>query len=182
MPQVRHDAGRQKVKTAMIKSVVLATALVVTVSASAKEQMISPELLFRVTTNSPLELKVTAVNGSTIDLEKLRGKVVLLDFWATWCGPCLKELPNVLAAYNKFHGKGFEIIGISLDQDKESLIKFIKARGITWPQHLDETKQISQRFKIEGIPTMWLINKQGLVVNVNARDDLQGSVEKLLAQ
>lgn len=169
-------------RAASIKLVVLAAALLVIAAASAGAQVISPELLFRITTNTPLELKVTAVDGSKIDLSRLRGKVVLLDFWATWCGPCLKEFPNVLATYNKFHGKGFEIIGISLDHNKESLIRFIKARGITWPQYLDENNQISQRFEIDGIPTMWLINKQGLVVNMNARDDLQGNVEKLLAQ
>jgi peroxiredoxin len=91
-------------------------------------------------------------------------------------------LPNVFAAYNKFHGKGFEMIGISTDENRESLIRFIKARGITWPQYFDDNRQISQRWNINGLPTMWLINKKGLVANMKARDDLQGNVEKLLAQ
>jgi peroxiredoxin len=107
---------------------------------------------------------------------------VLLDFWSTRCPPCVEELPNVFAAYNKFHGKGFEIIGISNDENRESLIRFIKARGITWPQYFDDNREISRRFEISGLPTMWLINKQGLITNTNARDDLQGNVEKLLAQ
>ena len=181
-PQVRYDAGRQKVRTTFIQSVAVAAAFVLTLTASTSAQMISPELLARITSNSPLELKVTAVDGSQIDLENLRGKVVLLDFWATWCGPCLKEFPNILATYNKYHGKGFEIIGISLDHDKESLVRFIKARGVNWPQYFDETKEVSQRFGIDAIPTMWLLNKQGLVVNINAQEDLQGSVEKFLAR
>jgi len=132
--------------------------------------------------NTPLELKVTALDGSEINLANLRGKVVLLDFWATRCPPCVEEVPNVLAVYNKFHGKGFEIVGISTDENKEILIRFIKARGITWPQYLDENRQISRHFKINGLPTMWLIDKKGLITNANARDDLQGNVEKLLAQ
>jgi len=144
--------------------------------------MISPELLFRITTASPLELEATAIDGSTIDLKKMRGKVVLLDFWAIWCGPCLKEIPNVKAVYTKFHERGFEIIGISLDENSEALARFTKAQGMSWPQYLDENKKVSQRFEIDGVPTMWLLNKQGVIANLNARTDLAGSVEKLLAQ
>ena len=165
-----------------IKQLVCAAWLVTAASASAQAPIISPELLFRITTRTPLDLKVTTLDGVDVDLANMRGKVVLLDFWATWCGPCLKELPNVLATYKKFHDKGFEIIGISLDENKDSLISFVKARGMTWPQYFDEKKQLSQRLGIVGIPTMWLIDKQGLVVNLNAREDLQGSVEKLLIQ
>lgn len=169
-------------RTANINFVVLVAALVVATAGVTSAQIINPELLARITTNTPLELKVTAVDGSEIDLEKLRGKVVLLDFWATWCGPCLREFPNVLATYNKYHAKGFKIVGISLDQDKESLARFIAAKGVPWPQYFDQTKEISQRFGIEEIPTMWLLNKQGFVVNLNAREDLPANVEKLLAQ
>src|SRR5882762_4870715 len=70
----------------------------------------------------PLDLAVTAVDGSKIDLSKLRGKVVLIDFWATWCPPCREEVPNVVAAYQKYHGQGFEIVGVSLDQDKDAML------------------------------------------------------------
>lgn len=108
-------------KTAIINSVGLAAALI---AAATGAQMISPELLARVTTNAPLELKATAIDGAQIDLSKLRGKVVLLDFWATWCGPCVQEAPKVVATYNKLHDKGFEIVGISLDQNKESVVWF----------------------------------------------------------
>lgn len=181
MSQVRRDVV-QKVRTAIIRSLVLSAALIATLSGSTTAQMISPELLARITTNTALELKVTAIDGSEIDLSRLRGKVVLLDFWATWCGPCLREFPNVLATYNKYHAKGFEIVGISLDQDKESLARFIAATGVPWPQYFDQTKEISQRFGIEEIPTMWLLSKQGLVVNLNAREDLPANVGKLLAQ
>src|SRR5450432_2707483 len=166
----------------MSKHVRLVTLLVGIAALSAEGQTVPPQILPQHANNTPPELKVTAVDGSEINLSKLRGKVVLLDFWSTRCPPCLEELPNILATYNKFHGKGFEIIGISIDQNKETLIRFIKARGITWPQYLDEARRINQRFEINGLPILWLINKEGLVATKNAQHDLQGSVEKLLTQ
>lgn len=182
MPEARRDAGSNKMIRLMNKHVLLSTLLLGAAALSAEGQAVPPQILPQLANNTPLDLKVTAVDGSEINLSKLRGKVVLLDFWSTRCPPCVEELPNVFAAYNKFHGKGFEIIGISTDENRESLIRFIKARGITWPQYFDDNRQISQRWNIPGLPTMWLINKKGLVANMKARDDLQGNVEKLLAQ
>jgi len=91
-------------------------------------------------------------------------------------------MPKVLATYNKFHKQGLEIIGVSTDESKEIVIRFVKARGIRWPQYLDENREISNRWQIPGLPSMWLIDKKGVLVNMDARDDLQGNVEKLLAQ
>ena len=133
----------------------------------------------------PLELKFTALDGREVDMEKLRGKVVLVDFWATWCGPCMAELPNVLKAYGDLKEKGFEIVGISLDEDKAELEKTIKRRKIAWPQFFDGTgwdNKIAKRFGVTAIPSMWLVNKKGLVVDMNVRGDLKEKVEKLLAE
>jgi len=91
-------------------------------------------------------------------------------------------MPKILAIYNKFHEKGLEIIGISTDESKEIVIRFVKGRGIRWPQYLDVNREISNRWQITGLPRMWLVDKKGLLVNMDARDDLQGNVEKLLAQ
>jgi thiol-disulfide isomerase/thioredoxin len=133
----------------------------------------------------PLDLKFTAMDGTEVDLAKMRGKVVLIDFWATWCGPCVQEVPNLVKAYENLHTKGFEIVGVSLDQDKAKLEGFTKEKGMTWPQFFDGKgwqNEISSRFGIQSIPAMWLINKKGMLVSTNARPKLKEQVEKLLAE
>jgi len=166
----------------MSKDVILAVLVVGAAASFISGQTPAPRTPPPPATNTRLELRVTAIDGSEIDLSKLRGKVVLLDFWATRCPPCVEELPKVLATYRKFRGKGFEIIGISTDENKEILTTFVKARGIQWPQYLDEKRAISDRWQIPGLPTMWLVDKKGFLVNMDAQNDLQANVEKLLAQ
>ena len=132
----------------------------------------------------PLDLKFTALDGSAVDLSKLRGKVVLLDFWATWCPPCRAETPNVVAAFQKYHAQGLEVVGISLDQNKAALTAYIEANHMPWPQYFDGkgwSSDIGQRFGIDSIPAMWLIGKNGVVATQEARDDLDGQIGKLLA-
>jgi thiol-disulfide isomerase/thioredoxin len=135
--------------------------------------------------NSTLpEVKFTSLTGDPVDLSQMKGKVVLIDFWATWCPPCRGEVPNVVAAYNKYHDKGFEIIGISLDQNRDTLKAFTKEHGMTWPQFFDGQgwdNRISKSFGIDSIPAMWLVGKDGKLITNNARDDLAGQVEKALA-
>lgn len=162
----------------------LATSKVPAIAELAREKQ--AEVKFKADMKAkPLELKFTALDGREVDLEKLRGKVVLVDFWATWCGPCMAELPNVLKAYGELKEKGFEIVGISLDEDKAELEKTIKRRKIAWPQFFDGTgwdNKIAKRFGVTAIPSMWLVNKKGVVVDMNVRGSLQEKVEKLLAE
>jgi thiol-disulfide isomerase/thioredoxin len=134
----------------------------------------------------PVELKFAASDGSEVDFAKLRGKVVLLDFWASWCGPCMSEAPNVVAVYKKLHERGFEIIGICLDQDKAAMEGAIQRVGLTWPQHFDGKgwgNEIAQRFGIRSIPATWLFDKQGKLREIGLRgQELESGVERLLRE
>lgn len=133
----------------------------------------------------PLDLKYKAIDGREVDLAALKDKVVLIDFWATWCGPCVAELPHVKEAYEKLHPKGFEIVGISFDEDREALEKFVKDKTMAWPQFFDGKgwqNKYAGEFGINSIPAMWLVDKKGVLRDQNARADLAGKVEKMLAE
>jgi thiol-disulfide isomerase/thioredoxin len=133
----------------------------------------------------PVDIKFASVDGRPVDLAKLRGKVVLIDFWATWCGPCVREVPNVRATYQKLHPKGFEIVGISFDREKDQLTKFVQEQQMTWPQYFDGKQwenEFGKQFGIEAIPAMWLIDKKGNLRDLEGREDLADKVEKLLAE
>ncbi len=133
----------------------------------------------------PVAIQFTALDGREVDVAKLKGKVVLIDFWATWCGPCVAEVPNVRAAYEKLHAKGFEIVGISFDQKRDALEEFVKKETMIWPQFFDGKgwgNKFGEEFGIKGIPTMWLIDKAGKLRDMNGRDGLEKKVEGLLAE
>jgi thiol-disulfide isomerase/thioredoxin len=131
----------------------------------------------------PIDLQFTALDGTSVDLAKMRGKVVLIDFWASWCPDCVTEAPGVVDAYKKYHDQGFEIVGVSLDEDKAALLAFAQQTGMVWPQYFDGKKwnnDVSKSFDISSIPAMWLVDKKGLLVTKNGRDNLAGQVESLL--
>ena len=134
--------------------------------------------------SKPLDLTFIGVDGQPVSLAALRGKVVLIDFWATWCPPCRGEVPNVVAVYQKYHDQGFEVIGISLDENKDALLAFTQQNGMTWPEYFDGRvwdNQVSSRFHVHLIPTMWLVGRDGMLVTKDGRDDLAGQVARLVA-
>ncbi|MEI9998273.1 MAG: TlpA disulfide reductase family protein [Verrucomicrobiota bacterium] len=123
--------------------------------------------------DKPLDLKFTAVDGRPVDFAQMRGKVVLLDFWATWCPGCRAEVPNVVDTYKKFHDQGLEIVGISLDQDKDSLLAFTQQNGMNWPQYFDGQgwgNAISSTYGIDAVPAMFVIGKDGRIVKPDGSD------------
>lgn len=131
----------------------------------------------------PLELSFTAVDGSKVDLADLRGKVVLIDFWATWCPPCVEEAPQLVEVYEKFKDRGFEIVGISLDNEKSALETFTKENKMPWPQFFDGKgweNELAARFKIQSVPTMWLLGRDGKLVDPSPRARLAQAIESAL--
>ena len=122
----------------------------------------------------PVEIAFTAIDGRKVDVAALKGKVVMIDFWATWCGPCIGEMPNVKAAYQAHHERGFEVIGVSLDQDKATLQKGITAMGLPWPQLFDggawETL-LAKKCAVRSIPSTFLIGKDGVLLATNLRGE-----------
>ncbi len=130
------------------------------------------------------ELNFTALDGRKVDLTALKGKVVLIDFWATWCGPCMQEFPHVKKVYDKYHDKGLEIVGISLDENKAALESFIEKNKVAWPQYFDGKgweNALAKRFEIHSIPAMWLIDKDGKIATLNARENLEVKIQALLS-
>ncbi|WP_432714656.1 redoxin family protein [Pedobacter sp.] len=121
------------------------------------------------------------VNGKAISLASLKGKVVLVDFWASWCGPCRKENPNLVKAYEKYKSKGFEIIGVSLDNKKNAWESAIKADQLAW-LHVSDLKgwnsELAAEYGIKSIPTSFLVDAEGTII----AKDLRGEdLEKKLA-
>lgn len=132
-----------------------------------------------------ISLKFTALDGREIDLQKLRGKVVLLDFWATWCGPCMEQLPELKEVHRRFQGQGLEIIGISSDFERTALEGVVKREQLGWPQYFDgagRDNAIVKQFGIRHYPSMWLVDRQGRVRHISAGASLANKVARLLRE
>ena len=115
----------------------------------------------------PLELAGTTQKGLPFAWAGYRGKVVIVDFWATWCGPCRREMPNVKALFEKHKDRGFEVVGVSLDQDQEALATYIEENQIPWETLAgDDTQQLAEKYGVRAIPTMMLVDKTGKIVGV----------------
>jgi peroxiredoxin len=134
----------------------------------------------------PIAFNVKGIKGETISPEKYKGKVLLLDFWATWCGPCKQEMPNVKRIYKKYNKKGFEIVGISLDKSRSDLDKYIEANNMSWPQFFDGKfwrNDVAVKYHVQSIPATYLIDKKGKIRYKSLRGrQLEVAVKKLLEE
>ena len=133
----------------------------------------------------PMDLQFTAVDGSSVDLRTLRGNIVLVDFWASWCPDCIREMPAVRQTYQKYKDKGFAVIGISLDKDAQALSNFVARKLIPWPQYFDGKgwgNEFATKYGVRAIPEMWLINQRGEVVSTDiSPEQLEQRIEQLLS-
>ena len=116
-----------------------------------------------------LDFHVTDLNGEALSLEQYRGQVVLLDFWATWCPPCIAEIPNVKKTYEKYKDQKFQIVGISLDRSREPLEAYIEKENLTWLHYWDNIGKVSNLYKVQAIPSTFLIDGEGVIRKTNLR-------------
>jgi peroxiredoxin len=126
------------------------------------------------------DFQETDVNGNPLSISKYKGKVVLVDFWATWCMPCVVKLPEIQKAYDKFHDQGFEVVGVSLDVEKDKLQQFVKQRKMPWPQFFDGKRwdnKLAVKYGVDQTPTGYLLGRDGKIIKkLGVDDDLNAEV------
>ncbi len=127
------------------------------------------------------DIRLPDMKGKSVTLASLKGKVVVLDFWASWCGPCRRSMPDLKAIYEKYKGKGLEVYAVSLDTEKKDWANAIKEDATTWVHVIDADNAVGKKWEIQYIPNTYLLDKNGRVVSINSNHAaLEQEIEKLL--
>ncbi len=157
-------------------SVGVLAGLIVAGSVTERQRSAGPGEAGPLAIGQPVEIAGPTLDGGQFDLADCRGKVVLVDFWATWCPPCLAELPNLRAAYQKYHAQGLEVVGVSFDHERSALEQFQKDNPLPWPQIFFEGPEargfdnpLGRRYGIGSIPCLLLIDREGKLLARNMR-------------
>jgi len=131
-----------------------------------------------------IEITGKTTDGKEFDLKNLKGKVVLVDFWATWCGPCVAEIPNIMDCHKKYNGKGFEVIGVSLDKTDDAITKFVEREKLPWKSiNVDDSGKLADNYGVNAIPHPILVGRDGRIVSMRARGpQLERLLERLIAE
>lgn len=133
----------------------------------------------------PLELSFVAVDGQRVSLAALKGKVVVVDFWAPSCGPCVRDFPGLKELYSKNKARGLEILGISVDPDEKKLKSYLKKHPLPWPVKYDgsgSTNRVAEAFGIHEIPVVWLVDRHGILRDLKGREDQDKKIQALLKE
>jgi len=131
----------------------------------------------------PLPIAFKTADGREVDRTTLSNKVVLVDFWATWCPLCVQEMPELKKLYDRYHDHGFEIVGINFDDQTNAARQFIKDQGLPWPQFLGgNDNRYGKDYGMNALPQAWLVDRKGIVQDIHGRTDREAKIEKLLAR